>query len=239
MLKAIKAVEKKRAYEDVVAQIRALIDDGRLKQGDQLPTERELSETFRVSRATIREAIRTLESAKLVQSRQGDGTYVLASSEETLVQTLAAVLFNEKDTIYDIFYVRKIIEPHVAELAAENATPGEIKELANLMMEHEESIAEGKNVAKYDSAFHGLLARMSKNPILERLLSALVDLFEQTRGEYLQNDERAKKSFIGHHEVFTAIKNGDCTAARRAMSRHLEKVETIVMGKERKGGGRH
>ena len=239
MLKAIKAVEKKRAYEDVVAQIRALIDDGRLKQGDQLPTERELSETFRVSRATIREAIRTLESAKLVQSRQGDGTYVLASSEETLVQTLAAVLFNEKDTIYDIFYVRKIIEPHVAELAAENATPGEIKELATLIMEHEESIAEGKSVTKYDSAFHGLLARMSKNPIMERLLSALVDLFEQTRGEYLQNDERAKKSFIGHHEVFTAIKNRDCTAARRAMSRHLEKVETIVMGKKRKGGGRH
>jgi GntR family transcriptional repressor for pyruvate dehydrogenase complex len=239
MLKAIKAVEKKRAYEDVVAQIRALIDDGRLKQGDQLPTERELSETFRVSRATIREAIRTLESAKLVQSRQGDGTYVLASSEETLVQTLAAVLFNEKDTIYDIFYVRKIIEPHVAELAAENATPGEIKELATLIMEHEESIAEGKSVTKYDSAFHGLLARMSKNPIMERLLSALVDLFEQTRGEYLQNDERAKKSFIGHHEVFTAIKSRDCTAARRAMSRHLEKVEMIVMGKKRKGGGRH
>jgi GntR family transcriptional repressor for pyruvate dehydrogenase complex len=239
MLKAIKAVEKKRAYEDVVAQIRALIDDGRLKQGDQLPTERELSETFRVSRATIREAIRTLESAKLVQSRQGDGTYVLASSEETLVQTLAAVLFNEKDTIYDIFYVRKIIEPHVAELAAENATPGEIKELATLIMEHEESIAEGKSVTKYDSAFHGLLARMSKNPIMERLLSALVDLFEQTRGEYLQNNERAKKSFIGHHEVFTAIKSRDCTAARRAMSRHLEKVEKIVMGKKRKGGGRH
>ena len=239
MLKAIKAVEKKRAYEDVVAQIRALIDDGRLKQGDQLPTERELSETFRVSRATIREAIRTLESAKLVQSRQGDGTYVLASNEETLVQTLAAVLFNEKDTIYDIFYVRKIIEPHVAELAAENATPGEIKELATLIMEHEESIAEGKSVMKYDSAFHGLLARMSKNPIMERLLSALVDLFEQTRGEYLQNDERAKKSFIGHHEVFTAIKNRDCTAARRAMRRHLEEVETIVMGLKRMGGDTH
>jgi len=80
-----------------------------------------------VSRATIREAIRTLESAKLVQSRQGDGTYVLASSEETLVQTLAAVLFNEKDTIYDIFYVRKIIEPHVAELAAENANLEKLK----------------------------------------------------------------------------------------------------------------
>ena len=239
MLKAIKAVEKKRAYEDVVSQIRTFIENGRLKQGDQLPTERELSETFRVSRATIREAIRTLESLKLVQSRQGDGTYVLASNEETLVQPLAAVLFNERDTIYDIFYVRKIIEPHVAELAAENASHEEIEELATLIHEHEKSIADGKNVTQYDSAFHGLLARMSKNPILERLLSALVDLFEQTRGEYLQNDERAKKSFLGHYEVFTAVKNRDSTAARRAMSRHLEKVEKIVMGKKRKGGGKH
>jgi GntR family transcriptional repressor for pyruvate dehydrogenase complex len=239
MLKAIKAVEKKRAYEDVVAQIRALIDDGRLKQGDQLPTERELSETFRVSRATIREAIRTLESAKLVQSRHGDGTYVLASNEENLVQPLAAALFREKDNIYDIFYVRKIIEPHVAELAASNATPEEINKLAAIIVAHEESIAKGKSVTKYDTAFHGLLGLMSKNPVLERLLSALNDFLGQTRDEYLQDDERAKKSILGHHEVFTAVKKGDCSAARRAMSRHLEKVETIVMGKKRKGGGRH
>src|SRR5664280_2187255 len=104
MLKALKAVEKRRAYEDVVSQIRALIEEGRLKQGDQLPTERDLSETFKVSRATIREAIRTLESHRLVQSRQGEGTYVLASSEESLVHPLAAALFNEKDNIQDIFY---------------------------------------------------------------------------------------------------------------------------------------
>jgi Transcriptional regulators len=239
MLRSIKVVEKKRAYEDVVSQIQALIDDGRLKQGDQLPTERDLSMTFKVSRSTIREAMRTLESMKLVQSRQGNGTYVLAANEENLVQPLAVALFREKDNFHDIFYVRKIIEPHVAELAAENATPEEINKLAAIIKAHEESVADGKSGVKYDTAFHDLLGRMSKNPVLERLLSALNDFLERTRDEYLQDDERAKKSIIGHHKVFTAVKEGDCSAARQAMYRHLKEVETIVMGKKRKGGGKH
>ncbi|MCL4491790.1 MAG: GntR family transcriptional regulator, partial [Nitrospirae bacterium] len=113
----LKAVEKKRAYEDVVKQIRALIEKGKLKRGDQLPTERELADTFKVSRTTVREAIRTLESMRLVQSRQGDGTYVLASSEESLIQPLAAALFHEKDDIQDIFSIRNIVERlHVSAL---------------------------------------------------------------------------------------------------------------------------
>jgi GntR family transcriptional regulator, transcriptional repressor for pyruvate dehydrogenase complex len=236
MLNSIKAVEKKRAYEDVVTQIRMLIENGKVKRGDQLPTERELSETFRVSRATVREAIRTLESMKLVQSRQGDGTYVLSSSEETLVQPLAAALFHEQDDIHDIFFIRKIIEPYVAQLAAENATNEEIKILTDIVTAHEDAIASGRSCTEFDSAFHAHLARMTKNRVLERLLSALVDLLEKTRDEYLQNEERAKKSFIGHHAIFTAVKNGDCTAARAAMTRHLKEVMAIVIGKRRKGG---
>jgi GntR family transcriptional repressor for pyruvate dehydrogenase complex len=239
MLKAIKAVEKKRAYEEVVSQICSLIDEGRLKQGDQLPTERELSETFKVSRATIREAIRTLESQKLVQSRHGEGTYVLASSEENLVHPLAAALFSEKDNIQDIFYVRKVIEPHIAELAAENATPDEIEELAAIISESGRSNKNGTSGAKYDTGFHSLLARMSKNAVLERLQAALADFSEQTRNEYLQDEERSKQSFTGHHKVFAAVKDGDSTAARRAMRRHLEEVETIVMGMKRRGGDTH
>src|SRR4030043_2468718 len=109
----LKAVRKKRAYEDIVIQIRALIEKGRLKRGDQLPTERELSETFKVSRATVREAIFSLEAMKLVDRRQGDGTYVIASSEEALVQPLAASLFHEKDDLIDMLFLRKINEPEL------------------------------------------------------------------------------------------------------------------------------
>ncbi len=233
----LKAIEKKRAYEDIVKQIRTLIEKGKLKRGDQLPVERELSETFKVSRATVREAIFNLEVMRLVQRRQGDGTYVIASSEETLVQPLAAALFHERDDIIDIFSIRKMIEPEVAQLASANATPEEIAELEELLKEQEEEIAGGKTPIQADTDFHHLLARMSRNRVLERLLLALVDLLRRTRENYLQTSERMERSLRGHREILKAMKNGQGRVARAAMRRHLEDVENAVFDK-RKGGGK-
>ena len=231
----LKAVRKKRAYEDIVKQIRHLVEKGRLKRGDQLPTERELSETFKVSRATVREAIFSLETMKLVDRRQGDGTYVIASSEEALVQPLAATLFHEKDDLIDIFFLRKILEPEVAQLASENATLEEIDELEEILKEQEKEVAEGKAPVEADSGFHHQLARMARNRILERLLLALLDLLSKTRENYLQSEERKQKSLQGHREILLAIKNGNNTGARQAMRRHLKMVEDVLF-KKKKGG---
>jgi len=231
----LKAVIKKRAHEDIVKQIRNLIEKGKLKRGDQLSTERELSETFKVSRATVREAIFFLEAMKLVDRRQGDGTYVIASSEEALVQPLATSLFHEKDDMIDIFSLRKIIEPEVAQLASENATPEEINELEEILKEQEKEVANGKNPIQTDSEFHYSLARMAKNRVLERLLFAVVDLLGKTREKYLQTEERKQKSIHGHCNILAAIKNGKGTVARQAMRRHLEDVEDILFQKK-KGG---
>ncbi len=233
----LKAVEKKRAYEDIVKQIFNLIEKGKLKRGDQLPVERELSETFKVSRATVREAIFSLESMKLVQRRQGDGTYVIASSEDALVQPLATALFHEKDDIIDIFFVRKIIEPEVAQLASENRTPEEIDELEECVRKQAKEVESRENPVDTDSEFHHLLARMARNKVLERLLVTLVDLLGKTREKYLQTEERKQKSLRGHYEILAAIKNGDGRAARKVMLRHLEDVENAVFGKK-KGGGK-
>jgi len=234
----LKAVIKKKAYEDIVKQIRNLVEKGKLKRGDQLPTERELSETFKVSRATVREAIFSLETMKLVDRRQGDGTYVIASSGETLVQPLAAALFHEKDDLIDIFFLRKIIEPEVAQLASENATPEEMNDLEEILREQEEEVVECKNPIQTDSEFHHLLARMAKNRVLERLLLALVDLLGKTREKYLQTDERKQKSLHGHRNILAAIKNDNGTAARQAMRRHLEEVEHILFQKKKGGAKR-
>ena len=230
----LKAVEKKKAYEDIVQQIRTLIEEGKLKRNDHLPSERELSETFRVSRTTVREAIRTLESMKLLQSRQGNGTYVVASSEEALIQPLAAALFNEKDDIRDIFYIRKIIEPHVAELAAENATPQEMEELERILRKQEECIGQRETIIETDSAFHNLMVKATKNRVMERLIIALIDLLKKSREQYLfedENDERAIRSLEGHQQILSAVKKGDGKAARKSMLQHLEDIEGIIFHK--------
>jgi GntR family transcriptional repressor for pyruvate dehydrogenase complex len=239
----LRAVRKKRAYEDVVKQIRHLIERGKVKRGDHLPTERDLSDTFKVSRATVREAIFSLETMKLVERRQGDGTYVIASSEEALVQPLAASLIHEKDDIIDIFSLRKIIEPEAARLAAENATPEEIEEMEEILKEQEKEVVNGKNPIQTDSNFHHFLVRTSKNRVLERLLLALFDLLTKTREKYLQTEERKQKSLRGHQDILMAMKNRNGPAARQAMRRHLEEVENILFKKRtevrghRKEGG--
>ena len=230
----LKPVEKKKAYEDIVQQIRTLIEEGKLKRNDHLPSERELSETFRVSRTTVREAIRTLESMKLLQSRQGNGTYVVASSEEALIQPLAAALFNEKDDIRDIFYIRKIIEPHVAELAAENATQQEMEELERILRKQEECIGQRETIIETDSAFHNLMVKATKNRVMERLIIALIDLLKKSREQYLfedENDERAIRSLEGHQQILSAVKKGDGKAARKSMLQHLEDIEGIIFHK--------
>jgi len=233
----LRAVRKKRAYEEIIKQIRTLIEKGKLKQGDRLPTERELSETFKVSRATVRDAILSLQRMNLVDRRQGDGTYVVASSEEALIQPLADCLFQERDDLLEIFALRKIVEPEVAQLASEHATPEGIVELESILQRQEEALVRGENPVQEDSRFHQQLARMSRNRVLERLLIALVGLLTKTRERYLQTQERKTRSLRGHRLILEALKKGDVRGARQAMRHHLEEVERALFQKK-KGGER-
>ncbi len=233
----LKAVKKRRVYEDIVGQINHLIRRGKLKRGDQLPAERELVETFKVSRASVREAIFYLEAMNLVQRRQGNGTYVIASNEEALVQPLAASLFHEKDDLIDIFSLRKIIEPEVAQRASENAAPEEIVELEEILKEQKREVGRGINPIRTDSDFHQCLARIARNRVLERLLLTLFDLLRQTRETYLQPKERKRRSLQGHQKILSALKRRNPAAARQAMRQHLEEIEDIIF-KERKEVGK-
>ena len=235
----LKAVKKKRVYEDIVGQIHHLIQRGKFKQGDQLPTERELADTFKVSRASVREATFYLEAMNLVQRRQGDGTYVIASNEEALVQPLATSLFHEKDDLIDIFSLRKIIEPEVAQLASQNATPEEIVELEEILEEQKKEVVDGMNLIRTDSDFHHCLARIARNRVLERLLFALFDLLRQTRERYLQPETRKRRSLQGHQKIFSAIKRRNPVAARKAMRQHLEEIEDIIFKKREEVGKSH
>ncbi len=227
----LKAVRKRRAYEDIVDQIFRLIEKGKLRRGDQLPVEKELSETFKVSRLTVREAILSLETMKLVDRRQGNGTYVIASSEEALVKPLAAALVQEKDSLLDVFAVREIIEPEIARLATGNATPEHIAGLERILEIQENELANRNN--RVNASFHRELAKMARNKVLERLLFALMDTLAAAGEKYSQTEERRRKSLQGHRQILLAVQTGEKDAAGRAMRLHLREVENVLF---RKGG---
>jgi GntR family transcriptional repressor for pyruvate dehydrogenase complex len=232
----LKAVRKTRASADVVKQIANLITNGRLKKGDQLPAERELTEAFQVSRATVREAIRSLESMGLVKSKHGNGTYVLVSGEEAGIAPLAASLLTEKDDLLDIFHIRKIIEPSIAQLAAGYASSEDIKELEEILKRQRVEVAAGKYAAETDTRFHLTLARIARNRVLSRLLHALVELLADSRARRLDEASRAVRSLHGHENIVAAVAREDCTGARQSMLNHLSEVEGLFRKKKRGGG---
>src|SRR5215813_8997128 len=122
-------IKSTRIYEEIVRQVKQLIAEGRLKSGDQLPPERDLAEKFLVSRTSVREALRALESVGLIEIRPGEGTFVREVSVDALVEPLALVLLSQRAMIEELFEARRLLEPAIAGLAARRATKEEIQEM--------------------------------------------------------------------------------------------------------------
>lgn len=225
----LKAVKKVRIYENIVQQVKSLIAEGKLRVGDQLPPERELSESFQVSRASVREAIRALELIGLVQSRPGNGTFISAPRMEALIEPLATFLLHQKDRLLELLEVRDVIEPQMAYLAAKRATPEDIQKLEGILKEQEAQVALRETAMEADTAFHHALAEAAKNGVLLRLVGGIVDLLAESREKALQTRGRPQSSLAMHREVLAAVKAGDARGAGRAMRRHIEDVKDHIL----------
>lgn len=225
----LKAIKKTRIYEEVVSQIHDLIRGGKLKAGDQLPSERELAETFRVSRASVREALRALETQGLVVSRTGMGNFVADLPIESIVAPLAALMIEEKDALADVFEMRKLIEPHVASLAAERATKTDIERMRKILDKQRDEITRGGSGVEADADFHFSIGRATQNHALEKLVSGLMDILSHSREESLQTPGRSRASLDSHWRILSAIEAHDKEAARKAMLLHVKQVEQNVL----------
>jgi GntR family transcriptional repressor for pyruvate dehydrogenase complex len=223
-----KPVKKTRVYEEIVDKVKIMIGKGRLQSGEKLPGERELSEVFQVSRSSVREALRALESQGYLESRQGDGTYIARKPVESLVSPLASVIFSEKDSQMELFEMRRLIEPQLAYLAAERATKEEIAQLEEALVLQEQAIARGETGTEVDKVFHYLMAEATKNKVLLRLNDYMRGLLAESRKKYLQVEGRPEKSIARHRQVLDAIKAGDAELAAQVMLDHVRDIEDCL-----------
>jgi GntR family transcriptional repressor for pyruvate dehydrogenase complex len=229
----LRAIKKTRIHEEVFSQIHELIKAGRFKAGDQLPSERELAETFKVSRTSVREALRALESQGLVVSRTGTGNFVADMPLESLVGPLARMLIDEKKALADVFEMRKLIEPHIAALAAERATRSDIARLKEIVAKQSAAVRRGETGVEADAELHFSIGRATRNQALQKLVSGLMEMLSRSREESLQTRERRESSIDAHQRIIAAIEKHDKTRARGEMLRHIEQVEENVLSSQR------
>jgi len=232
---AIEPIKSTRIYEEIVRQIKTMISEGRLKSGDQLPPERDLAEKFVVSRTSVREALRALESLGLVEIRPGEGTFVREVSVESLIEPLAMVMASQREAIGELFEARRLLEPVIAGLAAGRATPEELQEMGRILEDQAKEIAAGRTGLPQDAQFHAAIASAAHNRAITRLVHGIMDLLGQSREESLNTPGRPVQSHEDHRRILEAITRRDVAAAEQAMRDHVTAVEALVIGLDAPG----
>jgi DNA-binding FadR family transcriptional regulator len=216
-----------RISEVIVDQIRLLIRQGQLKPGDRLPAERDLCERFGVSRVTVREALRMLETSGLVEIRVGarGGAFVTAPTSGRVEEGLADLLSMSVISAADVTEVRLILETGMIPLACERATEQNLAELDDICARSRAALRTGEYSMDLSAEFHIGVARATHNP-------ALTMLAESFRGPLLMSLQQAKAAApemgrLGtqeHLRLVAALRDRDCEAATRIMRAHLRRT---------------
>ena len=158
-----------RAYERVVEQIEQAVISGALKPGERLPSERELMTQFGVGRSTIREALRVLQAAEMIRSRPGDprGPEVLAASPAALHRSMHRLARADHVGLAELLQFRMILDGSAHLLAAELRTDDDLTGLDAALEAMREGVSHGyAEFSRADVAFHEVIARISRNPLL-------------------------------------------------------------------------
>ncbi|MBE9372866.1 FadR family transcriptional regulator [Saccharopolyspora sp. HNM0983] len=173
----------RRAFDEIIAQIRAMIHSGELSTGDRLPSERALAEQFDVSRNTVREAVRMLEISGLVTIKKGatGGAFIARPDAASIAQRLSDAMTLTEFSLSDLTEARLWIEALVVRVACERMSDEDLEALQANVDESVRLSEDGLWEECPDAlmAFHELLARATDNPILSILMQSILDLIRQ------------------------------------------------------------
>jgi len=183
---------------------------------------------FGVSRTSVRDAIRVLETQGLVEPRHGEGTVVRQIPIDAIIRPLADALAVTKDLTADLFDMRKILEPPLARAAALRATAEDVQALEEIVARHGERVRVGEVAIEEDGAFHYRVATAAKNQVVLRTVDILMDLLLESRVRSIQAPGRAEKSLEGHRRILAAIRRRDPDGAAEAMRAHIEEIEMTL-----------
>jgi DNA-binding FadR family transcriptional regulator len=199
--------------------------DRRFEPGERLPSERDLAERLGVGRNALREALATLITLRVVESRPNSGIYLRKLASESSFETV--VLLSEMGSppspadVIDTMEVRRTLELQAVQLACERRTEEDLARIAATLRDADALLAQKGNIADCDNEFHMALAEASHNTVLVRLLHAFYRLSLERRRDYFSDLKRAKDSANAHRKIAEAIEKRDVEAGMKIMERHI------------------
>jgi GntR family transcriptional repressor for pyruvate dehydrogenase complex len=214
--------------DEAIERIRELIASGEWGPGTRLPREADLAKQLGLSRNSLREAVRALSLARVLEVRQGDGTYVSSlEASELLEPTLSATHLLRGRTVLELFEVRRMLEPEAAAMAALRADQDVLDDLRRELGRMVAAEDRADDLIEADTAFHDVLARAPGNGVLSALLRSLSTKTVRARLWHGLVDRNALDlARAEHQEIYDAIAAGDADLARAAPLLHIAHNES-------------
>jgi GntR family transcriptional repressor for pyruvate dehydrogenase complex len=233
------SVKSNKVSQHITEQIRNAIFDGRLKPGDKLPSERELVGKFRVSKATLREALRSLEVLGFLEIRKGvsGGAFVTEVDMTKARDSFTNFLLFKNLSLKDLSEVRLLLEPYIAEKATLSITKDDLRRLEELIKDSERAVKSniGFESRKIEIEFHRIIASITGNPILMFILDFVENLLIDTKEILKPGKEFSGKVLRAHKRIYNALLGRNVKKVHEEMVRHIREVEKdlVAAHKER------
>ena len=224
---AFHPVSTRRTFEEAVEQIADAIMAGDLHVGDRLPSERELSALMRISRPTLREAVKILVHANVLTVQPGPrgGMYVQNDYvPRGLIRERSRLRVSE---VADVLEARRLFEPRVAQLASLYATEDDLKAMQRTIDLQREHAGNRQRFVQLDVRFHIAIARATRNTTIVALMRTLLKRLEIALDMAIREPHEPRHAVGLHERTLAAIKNGDPEDIELAMDAHLAFLENI------------
>lgn len=213
--------------------VTSAIAAGRLRPGDKLPPERELSAILGISRASLRDALKMLSGMGVVQIRRSDGVFVLGLQEPSIAARKEDNLLLQRGSTADLFELREVLETQAAGWAAVRANAGDLDEMCALHAELQSKAQKGLltplEARRFDSKLHRLIARSTGNSVLLQVMDNLRDLLDESRDHTTVVPGRMTMSIEEIGRVVDAIRQRNPARAQQEMFTHLKMGEQANM----------
>jgi DNA-binding FadR family transcriptional regulator len=212
--------------DEAIEKIKGMIVSGEMRPGDRLPREADLAERLGLSRNSLREAVKALSLIRVLDVRQGDGTYVTSLAPGLLLDALSFVVdFHRDDTVLEFFEVRRILEPSATALAAQRMTDDDVEDLRAVLAELGDAPTIDALVAN-DLEFHRRIAAGSGNGVLCSLIDSLSGPTTRARiWRGLTQEGAVAKTREQHAAILEAIASRQPELARSWATVHVAGVE--------------
>jgi GntR family transcriptional repressor for pyruvate dehydrogenase complex len=213
--------------EAAIRHVSDMIASGRLEPGARLPPEVELAELLGASRSTVREAVRALVTARVLDVRRGDGTYVTSLRPELLLEGIAfAADLMQPDFSIELVEVRRILEPAAAALASRRVQQEDLAELRGIL-DRMRDAAGPEALIRADTEFHAVVARASGNATLASMLAGLSGRTVRARvWRAIVEGDAVSNTIAQHEDIHAALVRGDPVLAEAASLVHVATTES-------------